>query len=147
MMVVSKLTTKIFYIDDDFDDLEFFKDAVDDLGKNVELFNMPDPMIELLRNPPPAPSVIFLDLNMPFKTGFEIIEIIRKSDAYQDLPLIIYSTASSIESITKCRELGASMYVVKPTSMENLKKAIMHVVDIDWENHNVTAKNFLYKSS
>lgn len=138
--------TKIFYIDDDHDDLDFFNTACEEIGESVELFNLPDEMVKTLQNPPPAPSVIFLDLNMPYKTGFDIILELRESEAFSNLPLIVYSTAGGSETIKKCYNLGASMYVVKPTSIANLKKAIRHVVEIDWQNHVISETNFLYQS-
>jgi response regulator RpfG family c-di-GMP phosphodiesterase len=134
----------IFYIDDDQDDLDFFNDAIESLGENVKLFLFPDDMFKILKNPPPKPSVIFLDLNMPLKTGFEIILEIKKGGKYNNLPLIVYSTSSNSEIIDRCRDLGASLFITKPTSLAALKKAIEYVLKIDWSNHKSDKNNFLY---
>lgn len=136
----------IFYIDDDQDDLDFFSDAVSALGTNVQLFLFPDDMFKILRNPPPKPSLIFLDLNMPLKTGFEIIQEIKQSDQLKKLPLIVYSTASSADIVKRCWNSGASLFITKPTSLEALKNAIDYALQIDWDNHRPTVQQFLYKA-
>lgn len=136
----------IFYIDDDQDDLDFFSDAVDALDQKVLLFLFPEDMFKILRNPPPQPSVIFLDLNMPLKTGFEIITEIKQSEKLKNLPLVVYSTASSTDIVKRCFNMGASMFITKPTSLKALIKAIEHVLRIDWENHIPDPSRFLYKA-
>lgn len=139
-----KFSGSIFYIDDDQDDLDFFSDAIESLGQNVKLFLFPDDMFKILKNPPPEPSVIFLDLNMPLKTGFEIIGEIKRGGKFNDLPLIVYSTSSNADIVEKCRELGASLFITKPTSIQALKRAIEFVLKIDWKNFKRNHENFLY---
>ena len=134
----------IFYIDDDQDDLDFFSEAIASLGKKVKLFLFPDDMFKILQNPPPRPSVIFLDLNMPLKTGFEIITEIKQAGKLTDLPLIVYSTTNSSDIIEKCWDMGASLFITKPTTLGNLKRAIEYVLKIDWDNHKPVKNNFLY---
>lgn len=142
-----KAITCLFYIDDDSDDLDFFSLACDDLGESVRLFNLPEAFFNSLQNPPPKPSIIFLDLNMPLVSGFEIIEELRRSKSFSEVPIIIYSTAADTKTVAQCRELGASMYVIKPTSLKLLKEVIKFVIDIDWENHTINDENFLYQFS
>lgn len=132
----------LFYVDDDDDDLGFFEEAVQTLGHEVHLFNLADKMIEALNNPPPSPSMVFLDLNMPGKSGFEIINEIRQSEMCKDLPIVVYSTAADFGTIKKCREHGANLYITKPTSMSALQRALKHVLAIDLTQ--VQDKNFLY---
>ncbi len=141
-----RFSGSIFYIDDDQDDLDFFHDAIEALGENVKLFLFPDDMFKILKNPPPSPSVIFLDLNMPLKTGFEIIAEIKRAGKFNNLPLIVYSTSSSAEIIDQCRILGASLFITKPTSLSALKKAIEFVLNINWDLHKADKSNFVYSS-
>lgn len=134
----------IFYIDDDQDDLDFFHEAVNSMGENVKLFLFPDEMFKILQHPPPLPSVVFLDLNMPLKTGFEIIVDIKSSGNFNNLPLIVYSTTSNKDVVEKCRDLGASLFITKPTSIDALRKMIAYVLKLDWEQHKKDERNFLY---
>jgi CheY-like chemotaxis protein len=135
--------TSLFYVDDDPDDLEFFQEAVNAIGESVVLFSLADDMINAIKNPPPAPSIIFLDLNMPNKSGFEVIQEIKRSEAYKGLPLVVYSTASHDATVERCREMGANLYIRKPTSLTELKEAIKYVAGVDWKK--LPPTDFLYK--
>jgi response regulator RpfG family c-di-GMP phosphodiesterase len=134
----------LFYVDDDEDDLSFFKQAINELGQQVHLFNLGDDLIKALDDPPPFPSIVFLDLNMHHKTGFEILYEIRQAEKYKALPVVIYSTAVDFQTIRKCRYAGANLFITKPTSLNSLKRALKYVMEIAWEERQLNDKNFLY---
>lgn len=136
----------IFYTDDDPEDLEFFIDALNDLGNhlNVVTQNNGEKLLHDLKNPPPNPQIIFLDLNMHGLTGYDVLEELRKSEQYQSVPVIILSTSNDSVAIAKTRELGASYYIQKPTNFEFLQKAINHVLKINWDTFKPNEHNFLY---
>lgn len=144
-MVLETYTT-IFYVDDDEDDRLFFEEVTDQIGENISLFELGDQMLLKLENPPPYPSVIFLDLNMPVKDGFEVLQEIKSSANLKDVPVIILSTTSNPETVQRCFNLGASLYVKKSLSMADLKKSLEFVLSIDWEEHTVEETNFVYKA-
>lgn len=144
-MVLELQTTTFFYVDDDSDDRSFFQEAADEIGENVRLFELGDDMLRMLKNPPPKPSVVFLDLNMPIKNGFEILQEIRASPAFGAIPIIVYSTSNSIDTISKCKDLGASLFITKAISLSSLTKAIEYVMAIDWDNFRPNLQNFVYK--
>src|SRR5689334_15424704 len=86
----------IFYTDDDTDDIAFFRDAIKEINGSIELntqFNGND-LLELLENPPPYPSILFLDWNMPGKDGEFCLKAIRSDDRTRDLPVVIFSTSN-----------------------------------------------------
>lgn len=135
--------TSLFYVDDDQDDLEFFEEAVCKLGQGVMLFQGAEELLSVIKNPPPTPSMVFLDLNMPNKNGFEVLQEIKGSENFKNFPLIIYSTATDSNTVDRCRKLGASLYVRKPTSLPALQQVLRQVLSIDWENFKPDAKNFV----
>ena len=143
-MVLETYTT-IFYVDDDPDDRLFFEEVTQQLGEPVSLFELGEQMLFQLENPPPQPSLIFLDLNMPIKDGFEILREIKNTLNLKDLPVIILSTTSNPETVKRCYALGASLYLKKSVSIGDLKKSLEYVLSIDWEQHTVTENNFVYK--
>ena len=51
----------LFYVDDDEDDLEFFLEVACSIGIEAKLFNRGDKLLFSLLNPPPNPSLIFID--------------------------------------------------------------------------------------
>ena len=129
----------IFLADDDMDDCSFFKDALKELNEKTELTiaNDGQKLLSILdETVPPPPHVIFLDLNMPGKNGFECLEEIRKTPKLSSIPVVIFSTSSNINAIDATYSLGANYYVCKPRSFDLLKKAIKKVLSLDFLQQN-----------
>ena len=110
----------IFLADDDADDREFFEEALNELPYTTEL-TMAKDGVELmnilneLEIDPPPPYVIFIDLNMPHKNGFECLEEIRKMPKCKNTPVAIFSTTACENAVEKTYALGANCYICKPT--------------------------------
>lgn len=137
--------TSIFYADDDIDDLDFFKEVTAELNEPVTLFEEGSELLSSLQNPPPQPSVVFLDLNMPVKSGFDVLNEIRSTPSMKELPVIILTTSTNPADIKSCKELGANLYMRKPTSSDALQKAIIYVLAKDWKTFVASDKEFLYQ--
>ncbi|MDQ6812638.1 MAG: response regulator [Bacteroidota bacterium] len=139
--------TRIFYTDDDVDDRDLFIDAAHQVSESLEVITQGngDELIRLLNNPPPYPNFIFLDLNMPIKNGFEVLQEIKKSERTKYLPVIIFSTSDDQTAINTTRDLGANLYIPKPSSFSSLKKAIKHSLSINWDTFAPSDKEFVYR--
>lgn len=136
----------VFYTDDDEDDLSIFTDAVESLPKKIELktYNGGEKLLNAIYNPPPTPSVVFLDLNMPGKNGFDVLKELQNSEK-KDIPIVIFSTSSEPSIIEKCRTLGANYFITKPVLMKDIIKSIQHALEINWKEFSPNPKNFVYK--
>ena len=137
----------IFYTDDDTDDQDIFREAVSEINEDIFIFtqNSGEELLGLLRNPPPSPHLLFLDLNMPQKNGFDVLREINKSEKLEYMPVIIFSTSDEPENIALSRSLGASLYITKPESYQDLKKVLLDVLSIDWEAFRRDGRDFVYK--
>ncbi len=131
----------IFLVDDDADDRMFFEEALKEISTETELTTANDG-IELMTTleenvtAPPPPHVIFLDLNMPRKNGFECLKEIRETRKLENIPVVIFSTSANENSIEKTYSLGANCYIRKPTSHKLLIKAIETVLAFNfWEQN------------
>ena len=144
--MTKQLHNSIFYADDDVDDLDFFKEAVDEINLPLCLFEEGDKLLYRLNNPPPKASLIFLDLNMPVKSGFDVLREIKSRPTTIDIPVIIFTTSSNPHDIELSKKLGANLYIRKPASVGALKKAIDHVLSIDWSNFVPSDKEFVYQN-
>jgi CheY-like chemotaxis protein len=83
----------------------------------------------------PVPSLIFLDLKLPYKNGFEILTWIR-SQRHLDLTLVMVLTSSSEErDIAQCYKLGARTFLVKPPNAVMLTELMISLKDF-WIKHN-----------
>src|SRR5688572_12905215 len=107
-------------IDDDQDDIEIFKLAIEQTGQHVKFQSARDGVrgLELLKSLTTDPDYVFLDLNMPNLDGKQTLVEIRKQNRFKDLPVIIYSTSSYINDIRETSRLGATGFITKPNNIE-----------------------------
>ncbi|MFH4964921.1 response regulator [Gaetbulibacter sp. M235] len=140
----------IILADDDEDDILFFTDAFDELKINTKVNTFKDG-VELMNylNHVDAlmPNVLFLDLNMPKKSGIECLAEIKASHKMAGIAIAIYSTSASEEDIEKTFVLGANIYIKKPGDFKKLKKILSEVVSINWQYHTngLNKDNFLLR--
>src|SRR6476660_2942436 len=124
-----------FYIliaEDDADDRFLLKTAFEESGyKNTLKFV--ENGVELIKhlkevtqrkNNDEFPGFILLDLNMPKKDGREVLKEIKENKIFKKIPVIVFSTTKNENEISKCYELGANSYVVKPLIFDELVKII-----------------------
>ncbi len=107
----------IILADDDVDDYDFFKEAMQSVvpGLNISrAFDGADLVRILEKSSDALPDLIFLDLNMPCRNGFESLAVIRKNEKWINIPVIIYSTSAFPDQIDNTYKLGANLYVQKP---------------------------------
>ena len=65
-------------------------------------------------------GLILLDWNMPVMSGIEVLETIKKSNIYTHIPVLIVSTESEDDKMTRAFEAGAKGYISKPFTPERL---------------------------
>jgi CheY-like chemotaxis protein len=68
----------------------------------------------------PMPTTVLMDLNMPRKDGFEVLDWIRHQPALRRLRVNIMSASSRAEDIDRAYDLGANSYLVKPGNLDGL---------------------------
>jgi CheY-like chemotaxis protein len=124
---------RVLLADDDDDDRLLFFDVLKELTTSVKLSvaSNGEILMHMLRAAEP-PNLLFLDLNMPLKNGFECLDEIRSDDSFKDLPVIIFSTSSQPSAIDQVYRAGAQLYIRKPNDFTQLKKVINHVISMQW---------------
>lgn len=129
----------VFLADDDATDCLLFKEALEELpiATSLTIVENGEKLIEeLLKEGNELPDVLFLDLNMPRKNGFASLGLIKRNTFLQNLPVIIYSTASDVETVKKVYRDAAHYYITKPAEFSQLKKMIYEALMlISQENH------------
>jgi CheY-like chemotaxis protein len=75
----------------------------------------------------PLPSLILLDLKMPRKTGFEVLEWIRQQPQFRTLPLVIFTSSTNESDVEQAYEEGANSYLLKPLEFEGLVATIKDI--------------------
>lgn len=75
------------------------------------------------------PDIILLDVMMPGMDGFTVCEELRQRKETSDLPIVMLSAKTDIDSINKGLRVGATKYLTKPISPEDLTRHVNDVLD------------------
>lgn len=139
----------IFLADDDADDCILFEDALREICSISQLTTANDgiQLMALLHEESIAPDVIFLDLNMPRKNGFECLAEIRENIRLRNIPIVIFSTTAQPEAVNNVYQNGANYFVCKPNTFQQLKKIIQHILSINWEEEHsqLSKEQFIFQ--
>jgi CheY-like chemotaxis protein len=75
------------------------------------------------------PDVIVLDLNLPGKTGLEVLEEIKSDDELKNIPIIVLTSSDRDLDVLVAYRKQASAYLVKPSSLREFEEVI-HAIDV-----------------
>jgi CheY-like chemotaxis protein len=139
---------RVLLADDDIDDCLFFKEALEELplSTSLTIVNDGDQLMKLLlNNTSRLPDILFLDLNMPRKNGFECLTAIRLNDKLKALPAIIYSTSSEQDVIDRLYQNGAQHFIQKPFDFLQFKRLIHYSLTLIMQERSLlrTKNNFI----
>jgi len=126
---------RVLLAEDDEDDILMFQEAMAEVELPYELIVAKDgvEVIDLLKGEEESPDIVFMDINMPRKNGFECLTEIREILSESEIPVIFLSTHQNEELIKTAKKLGASGYIKKPTSFKKFKTALNDVVTRNWK--------------
>lgn len=129
----------ILLADDDQSDCLLFKEALEELPVSASLIvvqNGEQVMEELTKKGKELPDVLFLDINMPRKSGFATLGEIKRNTGLQKLPVVMFSTSSDLESVKKVFRDAAHYYICKPVEFSKWKKVIYEALTLITEKDN-----------
>ena len=131
----------ILLVEDDEDDVFFMKRALKDARIANPLFLAEDggKALEYLagtghysdRSTYPLPAVVFLDLNLPYKSGHDVLAWIKEQEHLKSVTVVVLTSSGEPTDITRAFSLGARSYMVKPPAAEELLE-LPDVLNIDW---------------
>lgn len=102
---------KIIIIEDDHFFQNFYSTKLKDLGYDVQIASNGQEGIDKIKTF--LPDLILLDLIMPVKDGFKVLEELKSDPALSRLPVIVFSTLGQESDIKKAIDLGAKFYINK----------------------------------
>lgn len=121
----------ILLADDDIDDCIFFKQAVNELllpSNYTAVHDGEQLMRQLTNKTNTLPHVLFLDLNMPRKNGFECLSDIKCNEILKQLPVIMFSTSFEQGVVDQLYLNGAHYFIRKPSEFSQFKKIIHQTI-------------------
>ena len=122
----------ILFVEDSPDDQFLFEHTIRKLPFeiHVQFANDGDAALDYLKGEAqfsdrlgfPLPTVIFLDIKMPGRGGFEVLEWLKKESPphLRRIPVVMFSSSGAQEDIDRAYDLGASAYLVKPSGFDKL---------------------------
>lgn len=102
---------KVLLVDDDEVLGQMYKSKLDSIGHNVDLAFDGEEALQRIEET--LPDLIILDILMPKKNGFEVLEIIKAHPTFKDTPVVILTHLSEEEHKNHALEMGANDYIVK----------------------------------
>ena len=126
---------QILLADDDTDHAVLFEKIIKRQFPHVNTSHVADgeQLIQFLHINPV--DLLFLDLNMPCKDGYECLQEIRKDPIIMDLPIIVYSSSAQLSDIQRSFINRADFYLVKPFIADHLKTAFKMILSVNWKNN------------
>ena len=127
----------VLLVDDDTDDRELFADAIAEIDANVKVLILHGgkQLLDFLFAPDQQlPDILFLDINMPVKNGFECLEEIRAHETTKDICVIMFSTSHGRLDVDKSYSLGADGYIQKPFSLSEMRTILKKTLETDWKD-------------
>ena len=137
----------ILLAEDDKDDRFFFEKALKEISipTNLNTVNDGEELMKYLdNNIEHLPDIIFLDLSMPRKTGFECLIEIKENIKLKEIQVVVFSTSFSQDTTyemglsNELLKIGAQNYIRKPSDFAQLKNIIelslTKLLDIDASN-------------
>jgi len=119
---------KILIVDDSSVMRKVIKAAADVLDLETEEAQDGIEALELLSENYQDIDLVLLDWNMPGKTGFEVLEEIKRTEKYKDIPVMMVTTEGHKTSIVAAVRAGADNYLVKPFTVDELESKIVECI-------------------
>ncbi|MGB6328109.1 MAG: response regulator transcription factor [Halarcobacter sp.] len=135
---------KILLLEDELMLNNAISEYLKNIGHMVESFTDGE---EVINNVDISYDLLILDINVPKKSGFEVLEDLNKKKIY--IPTIYISALIDIEDITKAYNLGCREYIKKPFHLEELGIKINQILKKDQSNtsHIRFSENYSYSKN
>lgn len=122
---------ELLIVDDDQGDIDLALELLQEskYTLNIQVLTDGEKAIHYLRKQPPyqnsnRPDLILLDLNLPKKHGFEVLNVVKQDPDLKTIPVIILSTSHLDKDILKSYTLGANCYLTKPMDYNGFMQVI-----------------------
>jgi len=112
---------RIFYVDDDIEDIEIFRDAVNTVNPAIQCISAQSGLeaLDFLQGVDTLPDHIILDINMPGMDGKLCLQELRKKQKFDGASIVVYSTNICPKDIEYIESLGAR-FIRKASTFNDL---------------------------
>ena len=124
----------ILHVEDDLGDKELFEHAARSLDSRFNIHWAEDGQVAIDylssigpfsdRQKFPLPNLVLLDLKLPRRNGFEVLQWLREQPQIKWVPVVIFTSSDSEKDIKRAFELGANSLLLKPTAFKDLIECV-----------------------
>lgn len=75
----------------------------------------------------PIPDIVLLDINLPIKSGIEVLQVIKNDENAKQIPVIMLTTSSSKKDVFDSYKNHANCYIAKPVDADNLEHVVSSI--------------------
>jgi chemotaxis family two-component system response regulator Rcp1 len=75
------------------------------------------------------PDLILLDLNLPRKSGHEVLAEVKADPSLRSIPVVVLTTSGLLEDVSRCYDHYANVYVTKPVDFEQFTQVVKQIDD------------------
>jgi chemotaxis family two-component system response regulator Rcp1 len=75
------------------------------------------------------PDLILLDLNLPRKSGHEVLAEVKADPGLRSIPIVVLTTSGLEEDVSRCYDHYANVYVTKPVDFEHFTQVVKQIDD------------------
>jgi two-component system, cell cycle response regulator DivK len=107
------------------------------LGINTYINTSGEGVVEMANAMPKAPDIIFLDINLPNTTGYDILKKLRDQERYNKVTIVAVTAQDADTEIPKAKEAGFDAYIGKPISRMRFPKQLRRILKGEevWETY------------
>jgi CheY-like chemotaxis protein len=127
---------EVLLVEDNLGDVELTTLALEESRLSIHLSVVGDgaAALEFLQHQKtyvnaPHPDLILLDLNLPKKSGYEVLAAIKNDEALKRIPVLVLTTSQSEEDILRAYNLYASGYISKPARFDRFVQVVQSIED------------------
>lgn len=132
LLPVNQKPIYLLHIEDNHSDAIIFKDLISEKLLDLSINNAYDgdeAISFLKKNAASLPNIIILDLNLPRRTGTEVLYWIKQEDNLKHIPVIIFTTSTLENDVTYCYRNYVNTYLRKPKDLDGYIKVIDHICE------------------
>jgi CheY-like chemotaxis protein len=115
---------RILLVEDNPADVRLIREALKTVGSACDLAVVEDgeQALGFLEGclPGASPELVLLDLNLPRKSGTEVLTEMKKNPYWKRIPVIVLTSSGSESDVNSAYDCGANSYLRKPTDLSNL---------------------------
>lgn len=75
----------------------------------------------------PSPLLILLDLNLPLKDGFHVLQRLKTDDRTKLIPVVVVTSTDDTSEVSRCYRLGCNVFITKPVDYQKFCEAIRNL--------------------